>query len=98
MRQKLEVVNEECPTHLFSATRVATVYLHGNSISLVYGHVVTRVGRGGTERHVFAIADRNQADWMRRYSDVFEQAFSNSPWSIFWVKVPALLRLVRQGR
>src|ERR1700730_10625885 len=98
MRQKLEIVNGECPTHIFSATRVATVYLHENPISLVYGHVVTRVWEGGTERHVFAVADQNQADWMRRYSDVFEPAFSASPWSIFWVKVPALLRLVRRGR
>jgi hypothetical protein len=98
MRQKLEVVNGESPTHLFSATRVATVYLHENPISLVYGQVVTRVWEGGTERHVFALADRDQADWMRRYSDVFEPAFSGSPWSIFWVKVPALVRLIRRGR
>jgi hypothetical protein len=98
MRQKLEAVNEECPTHLFSAERVATVYLHENPISLVYGFVVRQVWEGGVERHVFAVADRDQADWMRRYSDVFEPAFSGSPWSIFWVKVPALLRLVRRGR
>lgn len=98
MRQKLEVVNEECSTHIFSATRVATVYLHENPISLVYGYVVPRVGEGGTGRYVFALADQNQADWMRRYSDVFEPAFSASLWSIFWVKVPALVRLIRRGR
>lgn len=98
VREKLEVVNGESPTHLFSAERVATVYLHENPISLVYGFVVRRVWEGGGERHVFALADRDQADWMRRYSDVFEPAFSGSLWSIFWVKVPALLRLVRRGR
>jgi hypothetical protein len=97
MRQKLDVVNSECPTHMFSATRMATVYLHENPISLVYGYVVPLVGRGGTEKHVFALAGQDQADWMRLYSDVFEPAFSGSPWSIFWVKVPALVRLIRRG-
>lgn len=97
MRQKLEVVNEECTTHLFGAERVATAYLHENPVSLVYGFVVGQVWRGGAERHVFAVADQDQADWMRRYSDVFEPAFSGSRWSIFWVKVPALLRLIKRG-
>jgi hypothetical protein len=96
MREKLEVVNSECPTHIFSATRLATVYLHENPISLGYGYVVPRASEG-PEKHAFALADQDQADWMRRYSDVFEPAFSGSPWSIFWVKVPALLRLVRGG-
>lgn|GEM_PF-6173582 len=98
MRQRLELVNEESPTHLFNAERVATVYLDGNPISLVYGFVVRQFWKGGVERHVFAVADQDQADWMRRYSNVFEPAFSGSRWSIFWVKVPALLRLIRRGR
>jgi len=98
MRQKLEVVNEESPTHLFNAERVATVYLHENPVSLAYGFVVRQFWKGGVERHVFAVADQDQADWMRRYSDVFEPAFSGSRWSIFWVKLPALLRLIRRGR
>jgi hypothetical protein len=98
MRDRLEIVNEECPTHLFGAERVATVYLDEKPISLVYGFVVPRVGRGGGDKCVFAIADQNQADWMPRYSDVFEPAFSGSPWSIFWVRVPPMLRLIRRGR
>jgi hypothetical protein len=98
MRDRLEVVNEECPTHLFGAERVATVYLDQKPISLVYGFVVPRIGRGGGGKYAFAVADQKQADWMRRYSNVFEPAFSGSPWSIFWVKVPALLRLVKRGR
>lgn len=98
MREKLEVVNSECPTHIFSATRLATVYLHENPISLGYGYVVPRTWRGGAEKHVFALADQDQAEWMRRYSDLFEPAFSGSPWSIFWVRVPALLRLIKRGR
>ena len=98
MRQKLEAVNEECPTHLFGAERVATVYVDENPISLIYGYVVPRIGRGSVSKCVFAITDQAQADWMRRYSNVFEPAFSGSPWSIFWVKVPALLRLVKRGR
>jgi hypothetical protein len=97
MREKLEAVNEECPAHLFAAERVATVYLHENPISLAYGMVVPRIWKGGTDKQVFAIADEDQADWMRRYSDVFEPAFSGSHWTIFWVKVPVLLRLVRRG-
>ena len=98
MWQKLELVNGQCPTHIFSAVRLATVYLHGNPVSLVYGYVVPRTWRGGAEKHVFALADQDQADWMRRYTDVFEPAFSSSSWSIFWVKLPALARLVRRGR
>ena len=98
MRQKLEVVNEECPTHLFGAERVATVYLDDNPISLGYGLVARRAWKGGVERYPFAVADQDQADWMRRYSSVFEPAFSGSRWSIFWVKVSALLRLIERGR
>jgi hypothetical protein len=98
MRQKLEVVNEECPTHLFGAERVATVYLDGNPVSLAYGLVARQAWKGGVERYVFAVTDQDQADWMRRYSNVFEPAFSGSRWSIFWVRVPALLRLIKQGR
>ena len=76
------MLNEECRTHLFNAERVATVYLHGNPISVVYGFVVRQVWEGGVERQVFAVADQDQTDWMRRYSDVFEPAFSGSHWSI----------------
>jgi hypothetical protein len=72
--------------------------VHENPISLVYGFVVRQIWEGGVERHVFAVADQDQADWMRRYSDIFEPAFAGSPWSIFWVKVPALLRQVRRGK
>jgi hypothetical protein len=98
MRQKLEVVNEECSTHLFGAERVATACLHENPISLVYGFVVRQAWKGGVEKHVFAVVDQDQTDWMQRYSDVFEPAFSGSRSSIFWVKVPTLLRLIKRGK
>lgn len=98
MRQKLEVVNGECRTHLFSAARVATVYLHENPISLVYGYVVPLSGQGDSDKHLYALAGQDQADWMRLNSDVFKPAFSGSRWSIFWVRVPVLLRLLKRGK
>lgn len=99
VREKLEVVNSECPTHVFSATRLATVYLHENPISLVQGYVVPLGGKAvSAQKHVFALAGQDQADWMRLYSDVFEPAFSGSQASIFWVRVTALLRLIKRRR
>jgi len=94
MRDTLEAVNRECRTHTFSAARVATISLHDHPICLVDGSVIVPTARGAhTEKSVFAVADRDEADWLRRYSDIFELAFAGSAWSIFWVKLPTLTRL-----
>jgi hypothetical protein len=96
IRERLEVLNAECPTHAFEAKRVAKVSVQGHPILLIYGPVSGFVptDEGSTStKSVFAIGEGDDIEWMRRFSDVFELAFAGSTSSIFWVKVPQLIRL-----
>lgn len=98
VRHKLEQVNRDCRSHVFAAEKVARFSLSDQPVCLVDGWVIVATDNGAnSQRSVFAIADRDQADWMRRYSDVFEPAVSGSSCSIFWVKLPELMRLAGLG-
>ncbi len=97
IRTVLEAVNRECKGRAFGAARAAHIPLHGKLVCLVDGSVVAVAGDDvATARPVFAVADRDEASWLRVFSDVFEIAFAGSQWSIFWVKVPALLRITKR--
>jgi hypothetical protein len=97
-REALEEVNRECRTHSFFASRFAKTQLSGHPISLIQGWVVVPMAEGAnSERRIFAIAHRDESDWLRHFSDVFDLAFSGSVWSVFWVKLPTLMRLTRRG-
>jgi hypothetical protein len=96
VRVALEEVNRECRTHTFFASRLATIAFHDHPISLVDGWALVLAGKGANNvRCVFTVAHGDEAHWLRRFSDVFEPAFSGSVWSVFWVKLPTLMRLTR---
>jgi len=46
IRERLEALSAECPTHTFAATRAANVSLGGHPVSLVYGSVIVPTARG----------------------------------------------------
>ena len=97
LRETLDKVNRECRTHSFFATRVANISLRDHPVVLVDGWIVAPGARGPhTETSVFAVADRNEADWLRNFSDIFEHACSGAGWSIFWVSLPRLMRLTKR--
>ncbi len=97
VREVLEEINRECPTHKFFAARLSRMSLRDHPLSIVDGWVVvpTEIG-ANSDKCVFAVAHRDEADWVRNFSDVFELAFSGSVWSVFWVRLPILMRLTRR--
>jgi len=98
VRAAIEEVNRECRTHTFFASRLATIVFHDHSISLVDGWALVLAGKGASNvRCVFVVARGDESHWLRRFSDVFEPAFSGSVWSVFWVKLPTLMRLTRRS-
>jgi hypothetical protein len=97
VRAAIEEVNKECGTHNFFASRLGTVVFRDHPISLVDGWALPLTGKGAAnERCVFAIARGDEAHWLRCFSDVFEPAFSGSVWSVFWVRLPTLMRLTKR--
>jgi hypothetical protein len=98
VRAAIEEVNTECRTHNFFASRLGTVVFRDHAISLVDGWALPLAGKGATNvRCVFVIARGDESHWLRRFSDVFEPAFSGSVWSVFWVRLPTLMRLTRRS-
>jgi hypothetical protein len=97
VRAAIEEVNRECRTHTFFASRLATIVFHDHPISLVDGWALAWPAKGASNvRCVFVVARGDESHWLRRFSDVFEPAFSGSLWSVFWVKLPTLMRLTNR--
>ncbi len=95
--RKLELINQECRTHVFGAKRIASVSLAGRTIQLIYGVVSVNAPRGSSgSSHVYAIGEGDDADWMRHFPDVFDLAFAGSAGSVFWVRLPTLMRLTKR--
>ena len=94
--RRLDEINADIPSHVFGALRITTVALGGRNILLVYGLVAFNEAlRGNTVKRVYTIADGDEIDWMRHFPDVFELALSTADSAVFWVRLPALIRLTR---
>ena len=97
MLEALEEVNRESRTHTFSAERVARISLRDHPVTLVDGWIVVHTAEGSDhQKCAFAVAHRDETDRLRHLSDVFDLAFAGSVWSVFWVKLPTLMRLTRR--
>src|SRR5918996_3760294 len=94
----LREVNGECGQFTFGAERLARVPFRGERISVVYGPVSWSTDDTHVERCFYAVSDPQQSHWMSQNSDVFEPAFIGSALSVFWVKMPALVRLIKLQR
>lgn len=93
----LREINQECTHYPFVAERLAHVPFRGQEISIVYGSVAWSMDETSIKQCFYAVADAQQSQWMRQHSDVFEAAFIGTAFSVFWVKIPALLRLTRRS-
>jgi hypothetical protein len=91
----LREVNRQCAQFTFGAERLARVPVRGEYIAIVYGPVSWSTDETNVERCFYAVADAQQSRWMSQNSDVFEPAFIGSTFSVFWVRMPALVRLTR---
>ena len=99
VRRQLEKINAEGRRFVFSAERVADLSLAGHGIRLVYGLVgFIEPMQGGTGRRVYVIAEGDEIVWMRHFPDVFEVADFTSSSAVFWVNLPALMRLTGPQR
>ena len=97
VRRKLDKINADCRRFAFGAQRIATVSLAGHNVLLIYGLVgFIEALQGGVEKRVYAIAEGDEIEWMRHFPDVFEFADSTASSAVFWVKVPALMRLAKR--
>jgi len=71
--------------------------LAGHSIQIIYGLVgFVEPLEGGTGMRVYAIAQGDEILWMRHFPDVFEVADFTATSAVFWVNLPALMRLARR--
>jgi hypothetical protein len=94
---QLDALNERCPTNSFSAQRLTHIDLRGQDILLVYGRVFAHGARGSASAmSIYALGKGEQAEWMSRFSDIFDLAFTSSEISVFWVKLAALIRLTKR--
>ena len=90
----LEELNKESRTHTFSAERVGRISLRNHPVTVVYGWITAHTV-DGSDNHkcVFAVVHRDEAERLRRRSDVFNLVFTGSLWSVFWVKLSSEMRL-----
>jgi hypothetical protein len=91
----LRDVNEKCPGYSFEAERVSNVTVRGQPVALAYGNVWWEDSRAHSLRCVYAVAPRDQSQWMRQQSDLFEHVCDGTAFSIFWVKLAPLIRLTK---
>jgi hypothetical protein len=95
--EHLETLSEHCSSNSFYAERLAHTALQGHDILLVYGRVFAHGPRGSSSNmSIYALGSGEDAEWMRRFSDVFELAFTYSDLSVFWVRLGTLMRLTRR--
>ncbi len=95
--EQLAKFSEYCPTNSFYAERLAHIDLQGHDTLLIYGRVFAHGPRGSSSNmSIYALGTGEDADWMRRFSDVFELAFTYSDMSVFWVRLGTLMRLTRR--
>jgi len=86
INERLMTLNEKSRGEFFVANRRANISFRGERISLVYGCVVNSafcMSRSDSFNRLFAIADSQQAEWMKKNSDVFKPALMSSQFSIF---------------
>jgi hypothetical protein len=96
VRAMVDAIDRENPGYSFGAQRLANITFRGQQISIVCGPIAWSDAITHSYKCIYAIADAEQSDWMRRNSDVFETAFSGSEFSVFWVDVPHLLRQLKR--
>ena len=97
IHEALQELNRESRTHTFSAERVGQISLRDHPVTLVDGWIIVHDADGADRRKcVFAVAHRDEADRLRRLSDVFNLVFAGSVWSVFWVKLSTEMRLTKR--
>ena len=79
---------------LFSSGRTSCVLFREHRIFLIYG----KVGRFGvgkkpfiTKKCLYAVAGVDESEWMRNNGDVFEQGYSGTECSVYWVDLAKLI-------
>lgn len=92
VRERVDLIDQECPRFTFAAERVANVSFRGQKVSIICGPIAWSDAITHSNKCAYAIADADQSHWMRQNSDVFEPAFTGSQDSVFWVNIPKLLR------
>ena len=95
INKALQVVNEKSHGVSFTAEQCANILFRGHSVTFVYGSVGSiGPGKGGpcwrTEKSLFAIANSEQAEWMKNNPDIFQPAFVGLPFSVFFAKLSEL--------
>jgi hypothetical protein len=86
-------INRDYPLLFFSPGRTATLLFRDHRIFLVYGKVgVAGVVKAAwvTKKCLYAFASVEEAEWMRKNSDVFELAYSGTICSVYWVEMSKL--------
>lgn len=97
VRAQLDEIHEESPLHIFTAKRATEILLRGHPIVVAHGTVSVPSAKGSsTTLSVFSIAEGDETEWMKHFPDVFEVAFTGKRFTVFWVKLPVLIRLSEQ--
>jgi len=95
--KRLEALNLDSAHFVFTMDRHANVLFRQNKVTLVYGRVGARSPGGirgpvwTLRKRIFALADKNQTEWMNSNPDVFECAMASYGDSVFWVGLDRML-------
>ena len=95
--ERLDAVNLDSAHFVFTMDRYANILFRQNKITLVYGHIGTRSPGGirgpvwTLRKATYALADKNQIEWMKSNPDVFKHAMATYSYSVFWVDLDAML-------
>jgi hypothetical protein len=95
INKALVTVNAQCRAWTFTAERAATFLFREKSLWLILGDVGSiGPGRFGptwfTRKCLYALADVQQSEWMRKNNHVFSSVYLGDPYSVFWVKFSRL--------
>lgn len=93
VRRQLDEIHEESALHVFGAKRATEIDLRGHRMIVVHGTVAVPSADGASiNTCVYTIAEGDEVEWMKHFPDVFEAAFTGKRLSVFWIKLPVLLR------
>jgi hypothetical protein len=96
--EALNDLNEDSAHFVFTMDRSANIPFREGFITLIYGRVGTRSPGGirgpvwTLRKTVYAFVPNSHVPEIKRHADIFEPAMSGYRFSIFWVKLDALLR------
>jgi hypothetical protein len=97
IRKRLDALNLDSAHFVFTMDRRANIVFRQNKITLVYGHIGSRSPGGirgpvwTLRKMVYALADKNQMEWMTSNPDVFQCAMAGYSYSVFWVSLDRVL-------